>query len=169
MSEKKGFFKSFKEFALKGNVVDMAVGVVIGGAFGKIVTSLVNDVIMPALGLLVGSMSFSELKWVIVQATETDPGVSIAYGSLIQNIVDFLIIAFSIFCVINMLRKAGEKHSEKKRLAAEEAAKAEKAAKEAEEAEKARLAAEAEAKEEARRQEMLDTLKSIRSLLERDA
>ena len=80
MSEKKGFFKSFKEFAMKGNVVDMAVGVIIGGAFGKIVTSLVNDIIMPALGLLIGNISFSELTWVISAPTESEPGISIAYG-----------------------------------------------------------------------------------------
>lgn len=90
MSEKKGFFKSFKEFAIKGNVVDMAVGVIIGSAFGKIVTSLVNDIIMPALGLLIGNISFSELVWVIAEPTETEPGISIAYGSFIQNILVFL-------------------------------------------------------------------------------
>ncbi len=167
MSEKKGFFKSFKEFAMKGNVVDMAVGVIIGGAFGKIVTSLVNDIIMPALGLLIGNISFSELTWVISAPTESEPSISIAYGSFIQNVLDFLIIALSIFCVISALRKVSERYSEKKRRAAEEAAAAEKAAKEAQEAEKARLLEEAQAKEEARREEMLETLKSIRALLER--
>ena len=115
MSEKKGFFKSFKEFAIKGNVVDMAVGVIIGGAFGKIVTSLVNDIIMPALGLLIGNISFSELAWVIAEPTETEPGISIAYGSFIQNVLDFLIIALSIFCVISAMKKNSEKKSEKKR------------------------------------------------------
>lgn len=168
MSEKKGFFKSFKEFAIKGNVVDMAVGVIIGSAFGKIVTSLVNDIIMPALGLLIGNISFSELVWVIAESTETEPGISIAYGSFIQNILDFLIIALSIFCVVSALRKVSEKYNEKKRRAAEEAAAAEKAAKEAEEAEKLRLKAEAEAKEEARKEEMLATLKDIRALLEKE-
>ena len=168
MSEKKGFFKSFKEFAIKGNVVDMAVGVIIGSAFGKIVTSLVNDIIMPALGLLIGNISFSELVWVIAEPTETEPGISIAYGSFIQNILDFLIIALSIFCVVSALRKVSEKYNEKKRRAAEEATAAEKAAKEAEEAEKLRLKAEAEAKEEARKEEMLATLKDIRALLEKE-
>ena len=132
MSEKKGFFKSFKEFAIKGNVVDMAVGVIIGGAFGKIVTSLVNDIIMPALGLLIGNISFSELAWVIAEPTETEPGISIAYGSFIQNVLDFLIIALSIFCVISAMKKMSEKYSEKKRRAEEEAAAAKKEAEEKE-------------------------------------
>ena len=107
---------------------------------------------MPALGLLIGNISFSELVWVIAEPTETEPGISIAYGSFIQNILDFLIIALSIFCVVSALRKVSEKYNEKKRRAAEEAAAAEKAAKEAEEAEKLRLKAEAEAKEEARKE-----------------
>lgn len=167
MSEKKGFFKSFKEFAVKGNVVDMAVGVIIGGAFGKIVTSLVNDIIMPALGLLIGNISFSELAWVIAEPTETEPGISIAYGSFIQNVLDFLIIALSIFCVISAMKKMSEKYSEKKRRAEEEAAAAKKEAEEKEAEEKARLLKEAEAHKEARSEEMLNTLKDIRELLER--
>ena len=138
MSEKKGFFKSFKEFAIKGNVVDMAVGVIIGGAFGKIVTSLVNDIIMPALGLLIGNISFSELAWVIAEPTETEPGISIAYGSFIQNVLDFLIIALSIFCVISAMKKMSEKYSEKKRRAEEEAAAAKKEAEEKRKAERIR-------------------------------
>lgn len=99
MSERKGFFKSFKEFAMKGNVVDMAVGVIIGGAFGKIVTSLVNDIIMPALGLLIGNISFSELTWVISAPTESEPGISIAYRELYSKCAGFPYYSFEhILC-----------------------------------------------------------------------
>jgi large conductance mechanosensitive channel len=95
--------KEFKEFALKGNVVDMAVGIIIGGAFGKIVTSLVNDLIMPLIALFFSSeVNFTEMK-----ATVGD--VTIAYGNFIQNIVDFLIIAFSIFIAIKLINKARDK------------------------------------------------------------
>lgn len=103
--------KDFKEFALKGNVVDMAVGVVVGGAFGKIVTSLVDDIIMPLVSRLVGGVSFTDLKWVIAEgqpATETQTEVAevaIRYGNFIQTTVDFLIIAFCIFLVIKGLMK----------------------------------------------------------------
>ena len=90
--------KEFKEFALKGNIMDMAVGVVIGGAFQKIVNSLVNDIIMPAISVLTGSVDFSDMVWTVGEA-------SIKYGSFITTIVDFLIIAFSIFIVIKYLNK----------------------------------------------------------------
>ena len=104
-------WKEFKEFAFKGNVLDMAVGVIIGGAFGQIVTSLVNDIIMPAIGQLTGGMNFKDLQ--LVLATNSDGTVknAIAYGSFIQNILDFLIIALCIFMIVrlaNKLRKPEE-------------------------------------------------------------
>ena len=115
MSEKKGFFKSFKEFAMKGNVVDMAVGVIIGGAFGKIVTSLVNDIIMPLIGILIGGYNFSELSWKIGEAT-------VKYGSFLQSVVDFLIIALSIFAVLKLMMKliSLRKHEEEEKADEEE-------------------------------------------------
>jgi large conductance mechanosensitive channel len=105
--------QEFKEFAMKGNVVDLAIGVVIGGAFGKIVTSLVADVIMPPLGLLTGGINFSDLKLVLRAASVGADGkpleaVTLNYGNFIQHTVDFLLVAFSIFLVIkamNQLRK----------------------------------------------------------------
>ena len=98
----------FKNFIAKGNVMDLAVGVIIGGAFGKIVSSLVNDMIMPIIGLILGGIDFSNLKFVIKEATEKTPEASIKYGLFIQNVVDFLIIAFIIFIMvkgINAIRK----------------------------------------------------------------
>lgn len=102
-------WKEFKEFAFKGNIFDMAVGVIIGGAFGKIVTSLVNDIVMPAFGAVTSGMNFKEMKYVISAATETKPEASILYGQFIQNVVDFLIIAFSIFMVIHLVGKFRKK------------------------------------------------------------
>ena len=101
----KKFFQEFKEFAMKGNVIDMAVGVVIGGAFGKIVTSLVSDIMMPVLGLLTGGMNFTDLKIVLKEAVGQTPAVTINYGSFIQVTVDFIIIAFCIFCAIKAINK----------------------------------------------------------------
>ncbi|MDE6498422.1 MAG: large-conductance mechanosensitive channel protein MscL [Muribaculaceae bacterium] len=108
------FFSDFKEFAMRGNVVDMAVGVVIGGAFGAIVTSLVSQVIMPAVGLLTGGVNFNELKWVLKEATVDAAGtelpeVAIGYGAFIQSILDFVIIAFCIFVLIRMMMKMKKK------------------------------------------------------------
>ena len=95
--------QEFKEFAMKGNVVDLAVGVIIGGGFGKITTSLVEDVIMPPIGLLIGGIDFSQLKFVMKAATDTTEAVSINYGSFIQVVFNFLIIAFSVFMMIKAL------------------------------------------------------------------
>lgn len=100
-----GFIQEFKEFAMKGNVIDMAVGVVIGGAFGKIVTSLVSDIMMPVLGLLTGGMNFTDLKIVLKEAVGQTPAVTINYGSFIQVTVDFIIIAFCIFYAIKAINK----------------------------------------------------------------
>lgn len=106
----KNFLKEFKEFAMKGNVVDMAVGVIIGAAFGKIVTSLVNDVIMPAIGMLTGGINFSDYKWVIQQGVKNGeevitPEVAITWGAFVQTVFDFLIIAFCIFVAIKFINK----------------------------------------------------------------
>ena len=93
-----GFVKEFKEFAMKGNVMDMAVGVIIGGAFGKIVTSLVDDVLMPIIGMITGGVDFNGLVAKVGDAT-------VKYGTFIQNIIDFLIIALCIFCMIKAVNK----------------------------------------------------------------
>lgn len=105
------FFGEFKEFVSRGNVLDMAVGVVIGGAFGKIVSSVVNDILMPPIGLLLGGVDFTDLK-VVLQPEKVDelgevvtPLVTLNYGSFIQTIVDFLIIAFAIFTMIKGINK----------------------------------------------------------------
>jgi len=102
----------FKEFAVKGNMVDMAVGIIIGGAFGKIISSLVNDVIMPPLGLLIGGVDFSDLAVVLKQAGQGAEEVTLRYGLFINNLIDFLIIALAIFMVIkamNRLKRKEEK------------------------------------------------------------
>lgn len=104
--------KEFKEFALKGNVVDLAVGVIIGGAFGKIVTSLVNDIIMPILGILIGGVNFTDLKFVITPANGEIAEVAILYGAFIQSVFDFIVIAFSIFLVIKLIVSAKKKKEE---------------------------------------------------------
>jgi large conductance mechanosensitive channel len=100
--------KEFREFAVKGNAVDMAVGIIIGASFGKIVSSLVGDVIMPPLGLLIGGVDFKNLQLTLKAATLEAPAVTLRYGQFINNVIDFLIVAFSIFLVvkgINMLKK----------------------------------------------------------------
>ncbi|KYK72916.1 large-conductance mechanosensitive channel, partial [Aggregatibacter actinomycetemcomitans serotype e str. SA2149] len=99
------FIKEFREFAMRGNVVDMAVGVIIGGAFGKIVSSLVADVFMPVLGILTGGMDFKDLKFVLEPANGDIPAVTLNYGVFIQNVFDFVIIAFAIFMMIKALNK----------------------------------------------------------------
>lgn len=110
------FIKEFKDFAMKGNVVDMAVGIIIGGAFGKIVSSFVNDVLMPPIGMLIGGVDFTNLKYVMQEAVVENGEtikevVSLNYGSFIQTVIDFLIIAFAIFIAIkamNSLKKKEE-------------------------------------------------------------
>lgn len=101
--------KEFKEFALRGNVIDLAVGVIIGGAFGKIVSSLVNDILMPAIGVLLGGVNFTNLKYVITPASGNAAEVAILYGSFIQSITDFLIIAFSVFLFVKLLSSRKKK------------------------------------------------------------
>lgn len=104
------FFQEFKEFAVKGNVMDMAIGVVIGGAFGKIVTSLVSDIIMPVISAITGGLSFTDWKWVIREAvmegeTVVTPEVALTWGNFLQVIFDFIIIALSIFMVVRGINK----------------------------------------------------------------
>lgn len=99
----------FKAFAMKGNVIDMAVGIIIGAAFGKIVSSIVNDIIMPPIGLLVGGVNFSELSIVLKQAVGENPAVTLNYGNFLQVTFDFLIIAFAIFMVIKAMNAAKKK------------------------------------------------------------
>lgn len=99
-----GFVSEFKEFAMKGNVVDLAVGVIIGAAFGKIISALVDKIIMPVIGMIVGGVDFSNLKVVLAAANAEGKGeVAIAYGAFIQTVVDFLIIAFCLFIVIKAM------------------------------------------------------------------
>ena len=113
-----GFLKEFKEFAVKGNVMDMAVGDIIGGAFGKIVTSLVNDVIMPPIGLLVGGVDFSDMKLTLksevldAAGAVVTPAVNWGYGAFIQQIVDFTILAFCVFLMVKVMNKINKKKAE---------------------------------------------------------
>ena len=101
--------KEFKEFAFKGNVIDLAVGVIIGGAFGKIVTSLVNDVLMPIIGIILGGINFTNLKFVITPASKNVAESAIYYGKFFQSIVDFLIIAISVFFFVRLISLAKKK------------------------------------------------------------
>jgi len=106
--------QEFKAFAMRGNVMDMAVGIVIGGAFGKIVSSLVSDVIMPPIGAITGGIDFSAMKWVLKPADDSDPKhkiaeVAINYGSFINTIITFIIIAFAIFMVIKLMNRLQKK------------------------------------------------------------
>lgn len=109
-----GVLQEFKKFAIKGNVVDLAVAVIIGGAFGKIVTSFVNDVVMPPIGLLLGGVDFTDLKWVLRDAYLDPEGIELSavtvdYGTFIQNVVNFLIIAFTIFMAIQAINSLKRK------------------------------------------------------------
>ena len=104
-----GFIKEFKEFAMKGNVMDMAVGVIIGGAFGKIVSSLVDDVLMPVVGKLTGGVDFTSLA---VTLGDGENAAKISYGNFIQNVVDFLIVAFCIFLMLKGINKLNRKKEE---------------------------------------------------------
>ena len=106
------FIQDFKAFALKGNVVDMAVGVIIGGAFGKIVTSIVNNIIMPPIGVLTGGVDFTDLKLVIKEAEGEAEAVTLNYGQFIQDVVDFLIIAFCIFLMVKGIAALNRKKEE---------------------------------------------------------
>ena len=118
----KKFFEEFKTFAMRGNVIDMAVGVVIGGAFGKITTSIVNDIIMPLISMITGGINFSDWKWVLKEAVtevgadgalvETAAEVSVKFGNTIAIILDFIIIAFAVFCMVKALNSLHKKKEE---------------------------------------------------------
>lgn len=132
--------QEFREFAVKGNVIDMAVGIIVGGAFGKIVTSIVNDIIMPPVGLLLGGVDFKDLAITLkpaIPATETAaeiPAVLLRYGAFIQTVMDFLIVAIAVFILIkaiNSLRRKAEAVAAAAAEAAKELAAKERAAKEA--------------------------------------
>lgn len=107
-----GMMKEFKEFAVKGNVIDMAVGIIIGAAFGKIVSSFVGDVIMPPIGVLVGGIDFTNLALTIKGAAGEHPAVVISYGKFIQTVVDFIIIAFAIFIAVKGINSLKRKEAE---------------------------------------------------------
>ena len=107
--------KEFKEFAFKGNVIDLAVGVIIGGAFGKIVTSLVNDLIMPIIGVILGGINFENLKLLIRPASNGMEEAAIKYGAFIQSVVDFLIIAVCIFLFVKLANTLTRKKEEEKK------------------------------------------------------
>lgn len=111
---KSSFLQEFKEFAVKGNAVDMAVGVIIGGAFGKIVSSIVNDLIMPPIGWLIGGIEFKDLKYnlPVNPLNENGEPVSIAYGNFIQTCLDFIIIAFCVFLLVRLIMKFSRKKKE---------------------------------------------------------
>jgi len=101
--------KEFKDFAMRGNVVDLAVGVIIGGAFGKIVTSVVNDIIMPPIGMAIGGVDFKDLKLVLQEAEGEVAAVAIGYGNFLQTVFDFMIVAFCIFMLIKVINRMNRK------------------------------------------------------------
>lgn len=169
----KGFWKDFKAFISKGNIVDLAVAVVIGNAFNKIVTGLVNNIIMPLVGVLIGGLNVSDWKWVLKEAVYNEAGEvvtaenAVLYGTFIQSIIDFIIVALCIFIALRVIMNAKNKlHADEiaaeKAKAEEEAA----AAKAAEEAAKQ----ENEAKEAAKKaedEEKLQLLREIRDSLKK--
>lgn len=117
---KSSFLQEFKDFAVKGNAVDMAVGVIIGGAFGKIVSSIVNDLIMPPIGWLIGGIDFKDLKYELPVNPLNEGGepVCIAYGNFLQTCFDFLIIAFCVFMLVRLIMKLSLKKKENEKPAA---------------------------------------------------
>ncbi len=154
--KKEGFFSQFKAFITKGNILDMAVGVIMGSAFGKIVSSLVSDIIMPAVGALVGSGSISDLKVVLTEASVDEAGVeipevAIKYGMFIQYIIDFLIVAFCMFMVIKVFMGMRTRLERLKKKEEEETPAAE------------------EPKEPTVEEKTLDTLNEIKALLEKQS
>ena len=121
----KNFFKEFKEFAMRGNVLDMAIGVVIGAAFGKITTSIVNDIIMPLISMITGGVDFSAWKWVLKDAVMdagevVTPEVAVNFGSLVSVILDFIIVAFAMFLVVKGMNKLSSLKKKEEEAAAPE-------------------------------------------------
>lgn len=108
----KKILQEFKAFAMRGNVVDMAVGIIIGAAFGKIVSSFVSDVIMPPIGLLLGGADFTDFSIVLKHATADTPAVTIGYGAFIQTVIDFIIIAAAVFALVKVMNLAHRKHEQ---------------------------------------------------------
>ena len=108
-----GMMSEFKEFAVKGNMIDMAVGIIIGAAFGKIISSLVADVIMPPIGVLMGGVDFKGLAYTLKEAVDGAEAVTLNYGAFIQNVVDFLIVAMAIFLVVKLINSAKKKEEAK--------------------------------------------------------
>lgn len=167
----KKFFEDFKKFITRGNVVDMAVGVVVGSAFTAIVNSLVKDIITPAIGAITGGIDFTDKQWVLKSHLDADGAVvvdnAVRYGNFIQMIINFLIIAFVIFIVIRLIAKAGEK----KRLEEEAAAAAKKAADDAaaaaKKAEEDAAAAAKQAAKEAKVDQQIALLMEIRDSLKK--
>ena len=169
----KGFWSDFKKFITKGNIIDLAVAVVIGGAFNKIVTGLVNHIIMPLVGLAMGGLNVKDWKWVLKEAVLDETGAvvtaenAVLYGEFIQLILDFLIIAFCIFVALRIMMKSKEKLHAADIAAAKQKADEEAAAKAAAD-EAAKAAAEAEiAKQKAEDAEKLQLLREIRDSLKK--
>ncbi len=108
-----GMLQDFKKFAIKGNMVDMAVGIIIGAAFGKIVSSLVKDIIMPPVGLLIGGVDFKDLAYTLKQARDGADAITINYGIFIQHLIDFLIVAMAIFIAVKVIQRLQRKEEEK--------------------------------------------------------
>ena len=108
-----GMVKEFKEFAVRGNVMDMAIGIIIGAAFGKIVSTFVTNVLMPPIGMLLGGVDFSNLIWVLREATEEAEAVTVSYGLFFNTVIDFIIIAFAIFMVVKAMNRMKKKEEEK--------------------------------------------------------
>lgn len=167
MAEKKSFLQEFKEFASKGNVVDLSVGVIVGGAFGTITKSMTDDIIMPVVSLFLGGINFSDWKLVLRQARVAADGteiaaVSVNYGTFISTVINFIILAFVVFCLVKALN-AMRAATERKEKAAAEAAAAAKAKADAEAAEIAKLAA---AEKAAQLKEHVATLNSEQLLAE---
>ncbi len=100
-----GILREFKEFAVKGNAIDMAIGIIIGAAFGKIISSLVDDIIMPPIGMLVGGVDFTNLAVTLKEATLDTPAVTVNYGNFIQTLVNFTIIAFAVFMIVKLINR----------------------------------------------------------------
>lgn len=111
----KKFISEFKEFISRGNVIDLAVGIIIGSAFTAIVNSLVNQVVMPGIGFLIGRINFSDFKWTLAEAAGDKPEVAIYYGAFIQQVINFLIIAFVVFCMVKMINILRRKKKEEEK------------------------------------------------------
>jgi large conductance mechanosensitive channel len=114
MEDKMKIMEEFRQFAVRGNVIDMAVGVIIGTAFGKIVSSLVGDIVMPTMGFLLSGIDFSHLSWVIKEAAAETPAVAVNYGKFLQALVDFIVIAWAVFIAVKVINKLREKKEQQK-------------------------------------------------------